>query len=560
MAWGSWSSSKWKNVASNSGYYLDVEWSYHQDVPANKTEYRVTQLRLRNKDGHHSIYAKATVGIATITAQRTTSSKDLSIATGGSQTINLTDDSRVREHNADGTLTGIELNVHGYCMVNAGVVDEPNFGWKVANIASEIPKIDRSGGTATATYVSKTYNSITFKLGSNVNTSKGRYRLNGGAWVGFTTPSELQVTGGGSANYTIKGLAPNTSYKIEVQINRDYTQVWSSTATFTQTTNKPAAPTVGAPSAGSITYNSAQITLASSTAGAGGSIASYQISSDNSAWSTVTFPYTVSALKPNTAYTRYVRCIDNYGTSSASKSVTFKTALPGRPVVSAVTLVSKTYNSATIKVTGAYGAGHPSDSNGHYQVKLSTDTMWTRVTNQNAHVISGLSPNTEYTIECQLVDAYGQVSVIKTLAVTTNKPAAPTKGTASVSDITSTSAKVSYSGFKAGAEATINHYEVAMREHPGDTSWVYNNLNTSYVGTGLPPNHDCVVFVRAVDNYGTPSDTVTVYFKTLEDQAKIYIKVDGLMKKGKVFRKDGSWKKGKNVFIKQGGEWKKNKN
>ena len=428
MAYGSWSSGKWKQIWKNSYYKIEVQWGYRTDPIANKIEYRVQQIKCTSLSSARSFWNTGTCGIATIKAQRKTYSKPMNVSGGGSQTINLTDDSVEVSANSSGVVTS-ECNVHGYWKSGINANGTPEIGWTVAEITSELPKIDRSGGTTTASVVSKTYNSVTLSVTSTVATTLIQYSLNGGSsWVDAGV--DLPNTGGGTTSFTISGLSPNTSYSIKVRQRRDWNQVYSSGATVSVTTS-----------------------------------------------------------------------------------------LPGKPTVSSLSLVSKTYNSVTVKMTGAYGAGHPSGFYGYYRVKLSTQSSWTKVSNYSAHAITGLSPNTAYTVQCQLVDYYGQVSGTKTLAVTTALPALPSGGTVSVSEITHKSAKMTYSGFKAGAGASIARYDVAMRQEPGSVPWVDNGLNTSYTGTGLPPNTYCIARVTAVDNFGQRSAYVDAYFTTLKPPA-----------------------------------------
>ena len=110
-------------------------------------------------------------------------------------------------------------------------------------------------------------------------------------------------------------------------------------------------------------------------------------------------------------------------------------------------------------MSGSYGAGHPSGVYGYYRVKLSTQSSWTKVSNYTAHAITGLSPNTAYTVQCQLVDYYGQASATKTLAVTTNKPAAGDGATITTSvSVTTSTATINLSGGTAGAGGSRSYY------------------------------------------------------------------------------------------------------
>ena len=372
-----------------------------------------------------SFHNTVTVGIATITPQRRTSKKSLNVPKGGPQIVDLTDDSREVSANSSGTVTS-ECNVHGYYKAGINANGTPEIGWTVAKITSELPKIDRSGGTTTISVASKTYNSVTINVTSNVATTLIQYSLNNGTtWVDAGV--DLPNTGGGTTSFRIGGLSPNTTYSIKVRHRRDWNQVYSSGATVSVTTNKPAAPTKGTISVSSKTYNSITYKISGFDFGAGGTWGAYQWSSNNSSWTSIgsSTTFTRSGLSPNTSYTTYVRLVDNYGSASASASV----------------------------------------------------------------------------------------------AATTNKPASPSGGTVTVSDITYNSAKMTYSGFKAGAGASIARYDVVMRPEPGDEPWINNGLNTSYAETGLPPNSYCIARVIAVDNYSQRSAAVDAYFTTKKPAA-----------------------------------------
>ena len=131
-----------------------------------------------------------------------------------------------------------------------------------------MPKIDRSGGTTTASVASKTYNSATINVTSNVATTLIQYSLNGGSsWVDAGV--DLPNTGGGTTSFTIGGLSPNTTYSIKVRHRRDWNQVYSSGTTVSVTTNKPAAPSKGSVSVSSKTYNSITYSISGFSFGAG---------------------------------------------------------------------------------------------------------------------------------------------------------------------------------------------------------------------------------------------------------------------------------------------------
>ena len=103
---------------------------------------------------------------------------------------------------------------------------------------------------------------------STVATTLIQYSLNGGSsWVDAGV--DLPNTGGGTTSFTIGGLSPNTTYSIKVRHRRDWNQVYSSGATVSVTTNKPAAPTKGSVSVSSKTATSITYKISGFSFGSG---------------------------------------------------------------------------------------------------------------------------------------------------------------------------------------------------------------------------------------------------------------------------------------------------
>lgn len=468
MAWGSWSSSKWQKVWSNGYYQQDIEWSYRHDVVNKKVEYRATRWRIKKISSSVTGWWKSScpVGLGVITATRKTTNANVDTRSGNYVTVDITDDSRSVGLKSDGSPDATELNLHAYCdAASTGATGAPS-GWKVYDIIDQIPKVDISGGTASASVSSKTYNSITISYTSNVATTLIQYSLNGGAWT--DTGKDLGTTGGGTTSFTIGGLSPNTAYTIKVRHRRDYTQAYSNEVSLSATTNKPSAPSGGTVSVSEITHKSAKMTYSGFKAGAGASIARYDV-----------------AMRPE----------------------------PG-------------------------------------------DTPWVNNDLNTNYTKTGLSPNTKCIAKVRAVDNYGQYSAVKDYSFTTLKPPAPTGGKITVGEITTTSIAISYSEFTLGDMASLSKYEVACYSS-GSPSYISNGTNTSYVFNNLSPNTEYTIAVRLTDNYGQ-TRTVTTKAKTLEDQAKIFVKNNGVWVKGKVFVKhEGAWVKAKGVFVKKDGTWVK---
>lgn len=646
MAYGSWYEIGWLEPYVNTGYRVAIQVFYRQDIINNKSQVRVSAVRITSQNGYR-VYASnsTTAGYGAHSSARIErEGLDTQMSYSGQAIAQTLGDSEYEyAHNSNGSRPTIIASSKYYVVASAPGL--PPNSWYDVNVY--VPNIDRAAPVASVSFVSKTYNSITLYLTTNSNSTKGRYRLNNGGWTEFSVAgTDMNKTGGGAINKTFTGLSPNTSYKIDVQFYRDYNGLWSNTASVTTTTNKPAAPTAGKVSVSSKTYNSITCAISGFSAGAGGSISKYQrrLGSDGS-WVECSSTFTVSGLSPNTSYTIYVRCIDNYSqySSAVSTSTTtnkpdapmlnsvevknytmntaeiwlsgeygagtpsgyigtyqyqlnggswtncsnilnlsnlspntqysingrlvdyygqvsnvlgnsFTTAKPGLPSINYVTVNSITMTSAKVSMSGSYGTGHPSNLSGTYQYQLD-DGEWTDC--GSSFTLSGLSPDTLYTVRGRLKDYYGQTSPVLTQQFTTLKPDAPQKGTATVSDILSFSATFSWSGFTFGENATWGYYECGVE---GESSKNVGQ-NTSAVIDGLEPETDYVFYVRLVDNYGSMSDKATVDFTTLVDQVKGYIKQDGQWKSARVFfKQNGEWKKVKKVYKKIDGVWKESFN
>ncbi len=278
-------------------------------------------------------------------------------------------------------------------------------GLIISNQTLELTTVDRSGGTSSFRVTRKTHDSITISYNSTVLTTLIQYRLNNGSWVDAGV--DLPNSGGGETSFTINRLSPNTTYTIECRHRRDYNNVYSNISSASIITNKPEAPIVGMPTVENITYNSARILLGTSTAGSGASISKYQISTNNVDWTDVTYPYTVSGLNPNTSYTRYVRCVDNYGTASASENVTFTTAKPVAPTRGTISVSNILPFTVDVKINGfSLGAGATS---GTYRYRLN-DGNWISNITSTSFTINKLNEETAYTLEVQMVDNYNTPS------------------------------------------------------------------------------------------------------------------------------------------------------
>ena len=305
------------------------------------------------------------------------------------------------------------------------------------------------------------------------------------------------------------------------------------------------------------TYNSLTFSVSAST---DCDVVQYRVNSG--AWQDTGFTLTsgsaktltVSGLSPNTSYTVETRARRTYNqVYSSNAASTQTTSKPNAPTKGSVSVTSKTYKSASFSISGfSFGSGA---TWGYYRYRVNSGS-WVVINSSTSFTVNDLKPNTSYNIEVQLVDNYSTASSSATTSVTTNKPPVPSAGRISVGEITPFTISISYSGFGLGDMASLSKYEVAC--YTDSPNYVSNGTGTSYTFSNLTPATTYTISVRLTDNYGQTA-VATTTATTLEDQAKVYIKVNGSWKQGKIFiKQNGSWKKVKAVYVKKGGNWVKN--
>lgn len=408
-------------------------------------------------------------------------------------------------------------------------------------IAITLPKIDRTAPTPTISNVSSTYNSascnITVPFASTVN----QYSRDGSNWTNWNK----SVSANSAFSDSWSGLSPNTTYTFYYRFRRDYNQVWSPAVSFTVTTKKPATGNANSISIStSSTYNSATISLSGGAPGAGGSVGYYRINFNGGGYKQVSNPATFTGLSPNTTYNFSVDFVDNYGTIAAGSTTgSVTTKKPAAPTKGTVSVSTKTYNSITYSWSGfSFGAG---GTWGKYQYSYN-NSSWVDIGQNTSHTRSNLSPNTSYTLYVRLVDNYGTASGVASVSGTTNKPAAPSKGTVTVGNITESSAIFSWSGFGFANGSTWGYYRYSTDE----SNWTSCGTDVVATLTGLSANTSYTFYVQLVDNYGHASSSATVTFTTKSAKAWkygkygiVYIKVNDTWKYGIVYYKvDDIWR------------------
>lgn len=147
-----------------------------------------------------------------------------------------------------------------------------------------------------------------------------------------------------------------------------------------------------------------------------------------------------------------------------------------------------------------------------------TWTNWNKIINADTPFVdtwTGLKPNTEYTGYYRFKRKYNGVwSEAVSFTATTKYPNAPSKGSVSLSSVTSNSAKVSWSGFSLGDMATDYSYQTSNDEK----KWTDRGKATSLTISDLKANTNYKFYVRMVDNYGQPSLAASTSFTTLNPE------------------------------------------
>lgn len=199
---------------------------------------------------------------------------------------------------------------------------------------------------------------------------------------------------------------------------------------------------------------------------------------------------------------RNIHFSTSFGNISASGSQT-ESATISMPNIKDIEL-SSTYNSVSYKATLE---SNPYD---FYTIKATLDKA-SKIGTEGKFV--DLTPNKEYEVNCY-VRYRGDTSVLLENPVSkfikTKKPNKPRTGKVEVSDITYKSAYISWSGFSIQDGATDYYYQSST----DGNNWIDRSKGTGFEVSGLSPNTEYIFYVRIVDNFGTPSDSVKVMFKT----------------------------------------------
>ena len=342
-----------------------------------------------------------------------------------------------------------------------------------------------------------------FSFGAGATWGKYQYKCQDQDWIDCGTNTSVTIT----------DRSPNTSYAFYVRLVDNYGQASDSATVFFATSGSSVSDASNINISVSSTNNSATISLSGGTPADGASIAYYRISFGGGGYYQVSNPVTFTDLSPGTTYYFRVDFIDSYGniaSGSTAGSVTTKNS--SAPTKGRVSVSNITYNGAKFTWSGfSLGVGATLSK---YQYSWN-NSSWTDCGTNTSITITDRSPNTSYTFYVRLVDNYGQASDSATVSFTTKKPAAPTKGTVSASNITYNGAKLSWSGFSFGAGGTWGKYQYSW----DNSSWNDCGQNTSLTFTDRSPNTTYNFYVRLVDKCEQASAVASTSFTTSKPSA-----------------------------------------
>lgn len=131
-------------------------------------------------------------------------------------------------HNTNGTKTGVALSAYWRF---SGTYSGTSISSITASTTIDLDAIDRTAPTVTATISNITADGFKISATSSATADQWDYSLDGGY-----TATIFSTTAGTSANVTLTGLDPNTTYPVRVAVRKKSNQVYGETSTINVTT------------------------------------------------------------------------------------------------------------------------------------------------------------------------------------------------------------------------------------------------------------------------------------------------------------------------------------
>ena len=232
-------------------------------------------------------------------------------------------------------------------------------------------------------------------------------------------------------------------------------------------------------------------------------------------------------------------------------------------ITAATTSVSQSLNSKTAySITMNWSTGNTAD---YIWYSKDNGSNWIAVGSVNAssgtYTISGLNANTAYNIKTRArrKDTGVNTNYSGTTSVTTYKVYS-TVSSVTVSNIQPFSCTAYCTSSNA---SNTNSYEYALCDANKAVLQTYTSTATTYNFTGLSEETTYYIRcrVKSSDSGVWSGYSYSSVFATTADQAKGYIKINGVWTLGKVYIKiDGNWVKAKKAYLKYSNDWNISKN
>lgn len=204
--------------------------------------------------------------------------------------------------------------------------------------------------------------------------------------------------------------------------------------------------------------------------------------------------YNLTGLEPNVTKNVYVVGYDKYGRSVTSNTVTATTREPPEVIKPVIYLESKSFDNIKLRWNA---------SGRMYQ--LFVNGVPSGITTTNFYTFTNLEPETAYTYSIVAIDEYDRYTQSNILTVTTDSLPEPYDLRLSVSSITSTSARLTYTPSFVSYKVLLNGEEVRQ------------SASTFHQLYDLSPNTSYQVQVIGVDKYGRSVESNQLTFSTLEE-------------------------------------------
>ena len=312
------------------------------------------------------------------------------------------------------------------------------------------------------------------------------YEVNGGALSGWTDVKTAKT-------YDFTGLEADTQYSLQVRAVNSSGASGSASVSESTLPNAPAAPEDFA--ASGVTQTSITVTWTKSTGAT-----AYKLRKDSGdSWTELgdVATHSFTGLTAGTSYDIEI-VASNSGGDSAAEDITVVTVPPDPTGLSTSGITQTSITLTWAEAKSATG----------YKVRKDSGDSWTVLGNVKTHSFSGLTANTQYTLEVLASNASGDsdpTSVsARTLAAQPATLASP--GSVATEDITQTGITLKWQGPSAASSFEVQGGTV--------NTWTGVGNVAKYIFSGLTADTQYTLQVRAKDSQRT-SAAVSVNARTL---------------------------------------------